>query len=96
MDAALADEAEPARHVGLAPVAVGVGDVGEGRVVGEHAGLAGGEAQRKLHLLDRGGVAAVDAERLEQVGEAELEPGDAGIGLADLGGSGTPAASRCL
>jgi hypothetical protein len=36
-------------------------------------------------VLDRGSVAAVDAERLEQVAEAELEAGDARVGLADLG-----------
>ncbi len=84
MDAALADEAEPARGLGFAAIAVDILHVRVGGIVREDSGLAGRKADRQLHMLHRRGIAAVDAERLEQIPETELQPSDPRIGPADL------------
>jgi hypothetical protein len=46
-------------------------------VVGEYTGLAGREAQLQHHGVQRRGFVAGDLQRLEQVAEAELQPGHA-------------------
>ncbi|EEF22002.1 conserved hypothetical protein, partial [Ricinus communis] len=79
MDAALADEAELARHLAFRAEAVRVADIGEHGVVGKDVRLGRGHAHREHRRGHRRRVAAVDAERLEQVAQPKLQPGHARV-----------------
>ncbi len=73
MNAALADKTKTAGETRFGLETALIADIGERRVVGEHARLARRHAQRKHGLLDRRGLAQRDAQRLEQVAQSKLQ-----------------------
>ena len=64
------------------------------RVAGPHAGLGRGQAHGELHAVHGPGVRPIDAERLEQIAQAELQADHAPMGARDL--DGEPQAARRL
>src|SRR5258708_2689852 len=86
VDASFTQVAEAFGGESLSAVTIGILDVPAGRVAGPDAGLAGGQADGELDLVDGRGVSAVDAERFEKIREAELQAGDARVGAGDLSG----------
>ena len=90
VNAALAREAEISRRLAFGAEAVRFRHGREGAVVGGHPRLRRGETDRHADMVHGIGIGAVDAERLEQVGVADLKPDDPRTGGRDVGSHPQP------
>ena len=84
VDAAFADVTEAPRKVCLGAKALGIGEVGAGRIICEHTGLSGCEPHLQHDRVQRGWLVAIDLQRFEQVAQAQLQAGHARMRAGEL------------